>query len=173
MLQKSKAKRAQSKTLSESETWLLPSGIQDSYKKISSKAKEWTKTPKTLGSAASGPKTLADRKGATQNIWVLDTSTAPRLLKYTNDREGEATFELTEQDGGGTSIKVSFSYGAEKRIRALQSDLHVNETVDETVDETVNETVDDSSDKSCIKCSKSFSREFDFCPHCGSKQGSV
>ena len=161
MLQKSKAKRAQSKILSESETWLLPSGIHDSYKKISSKAKEWTKTPKTLGPAASRPKTLADRKGATQNIWVLDTSTAPRLLKYTNDREGEATFELTEQDGGGTSIKVSFSYGAEKRIRALQSDLHVNETVD------------DSSDKSCIKCSKSFSREFDFCPHCGSKQGSV
>lgn len=165
MLQKSKQKRAESKTLTESEIWLLPSGIQDSYKKISSKAKDWTKTPKTQGSSAPRPKTLADRKGATQNIWVLDTSTPPRLLKYTNDREGEATFELTEQDGGGTSIKVSFSYGAEKRIRALQSDLHV--------DETVEETVDDSSDKSCINCSKSFSKEFDFCPHCGSKQGSV
>jgi len=165
MLQKSKQKSEQSKTLTESEIWLLPSGIEDSYKKISSKAKEWTKTPKTQGSAAPRPKTLADRKGATQNIWVLDTSTSPRLLKYTNDREGEATFELTEQDGGGTSVKVNFSYGAEKRIRALQSDLHV--------DETVEETADDSPDKSCINCSKSFSREFDFCPHCGSKQGSV
>ena len=85
--------------------------------------------------------------------------------RSTNDREGVATFELTEQDGGGTSVKVNFSYGAEKRIRALQSDLHV--------DETVEETADDSSEKICINCSKSFLREFDFCPHCGSKQGSV
>ena len=171
MLQKSKAKRAQSKTMTESETWLLPSGIQDSYKKISSKAKEWTKTPTTQRTAATRPKTLADRKGATQNIWVLDTSTSPRLLKYTNDREGEATFELTETVGGGTSVKVSFSYGAEKRIRALQSDLNVDETVDDSSDSDSSDS--DSSDKSCVNCSKSFLKEFDFCPHCGSKQGSV
>jgi len=161
MYQKSKMKRAQSKTLTESEIWLLPSGIQDSYKKISSKTKDWTKTPKTLGSIANRPKTLADRKGATHDIWVLDTSTPPRLLKYTNDREGEAAFELTEQEGGGTSIKVSFSYGASKKIRERQADLRVDETVEET------------ADKSCINCSKSLLKEFDFCPYCGSKQDSV
>jgi len=161
MFQKNKARRAQSKAPTESEIWVLSSGIQDSYKKLSSKTLEWTKTPKTVGSVAPRAMTLANRKGVTQNVWVLETSTPPRLLKLTNDNEGEAAFELKEQEGGGTSIKVNYSYGAEKKIHALQSDLHVDETLEDT------------SDKSCINCSKSLLREFDFCPYCGSKQSSV
>ena len=161
MYQKSKMRKAQSKAPTESEVWLLSSGIQDSYKTISSKTIDWTKTPKTIKSPAPRVRTLADRKGATHDVWVLETSTPPRLLRYTNESEGEAAFELTEQEGGGTSIKVSYSYGAEKKVHALQSELHVDETLEDT------------SDKSCINCSKSLLKEFDFCPYCGSKQSSV
>ena len=99
----------------ESDSWYVTVRIEDMYDSIVKEVDGWREKI-----ALKKPKgALSFLYGKTSKSFDVDVATPPRLYRLKDDQIGEISFELTEVQGGGTSIKATY----DARARALMQNF--------------------------------------------------
>ena len=109
----------------DNETFYTTTSIEDSYAAILDKVAEWREDEKTKGTEQKGivavlRKLLAGR-GKVERFTDLDTI-SPRLYSV-DDITGPLYFELTEVEGGGTVVKITYNPLLKGRMSRLKASV--------------------------------------------------
>jgi hypothetical protein len=131
------------------EVSFVKENIEETYQKIIGLTEEWKKEEPVK---PTGVPIFGGTRRPTGFRIVEEVD--PRLLKMESRVEGQVSFELTEVQGGGTSLKTMFSPQARSRVQMLKTQLPLTVT----------------GLKTCQSCSKMLLTEFSHCPYCGQKQ---
>ena len=86
--------------------------------------------------------------------FIVDKAEPPRIYRLKDDKVGEISFELTEVDVGGTSIKSTFQVKARTLIQDLRAKMPVRVL---------------SAPDVCPSCGKKMMPDFKMCPFCSTK----
>jgi hypothetical protein len=87
--------------------------------------------------------------------FVVDQASPPRLYRLRDDEIGELSFELSEVDEGGTSVKASYGSRGRALIQNLRAKMPVR--------------VPSYALRKCPTCGKEMMPDFETCPFCGTK----
>jgi len=117
----------------ETDVWFTTQNVKDAFEAIEKEANAWKENEK----------------------FEVGQSMPPRLIRVRSKREGEISFELTEVEGGGSSVKAMFTPEARFRVQTLRAQLPVNIPI--------------GIGKPCPSCGKSILPDFALCPYCGFK----
>jgi len=135
----------------EVDVWITPQKIEDVFDGISKMVENWKAEiqaePKKSLLPFVGGKKEEKRFEVVQSI-------PPRLLRVFDKREGETVFELTEIEGGGTSIRVSYHPFAKSRIQTFKAQFPAKIL---------------AGWQSCPSCGKPILPDFVVCPYCSQK----
>ena len=133
----------------DTEVSFVKENIEETYKKIIGLTEEWKKEEPVK------PTSVPIFGGSRRPTgFRIVEEVDPRLLKMVSRIEGQVTFELTEVQGGGTSLKIMFSPQARSRVQMLKTQLPLIVT----------------RMKACQSCLRMLLTEFNHCPYCGQKQ---
>lgn len=88
-------------------------------------------------------------------IFTIDQVIPPRLYRVKDEELGEISFELSEVEDGGTSVKSIYDYKARALVQGLKAKMPVR--------------VPSSAPKTCPSCGREMQSDFKSCPYCGSK----
>ncbi len=86
-------------------------------------------------------------------VFAVRRAIQPKLYRVVDKSAGILEFELTPIEGGGTSVKVSYSSGNYGRIRELRSKLPVKSSA--------------YTSKVCPNCKRVHPPSYTHCPYCG------
>lgn len=131
----------------ESDEWFVPKKIKDTFDIINKEVEPWLQEPPRKPSPIWGGSKASRAFRVAQSV-------PPRLLRMVSNVEGEVTFELTEVEGGGTSVRTTFNPMARPRLQTLRTQLPTKAHGLVT----------------CKNCSKVLLKGFTFCPYCGEKR---
>ncbi|MCX8176002.1 MAG: zinc ribbon domain-containing protein [Candidatus Bathyarchaeota archaeon] len=135
----------------EVDVWTTPQKIEDVFDEISKMVENWKAEvqakPKKSRLSFLGGREKDKRFEVVQSI-------PPRLLRIFDKGEGETVFELTEIDGGGTSIRVSYHPFARPRIQTFKAKFPAKIL---------------TVWQSCSSCGKPILPDFIVCPYCSQK----
>lgn len=135
----------------EFDAWTVSYGIQEAYDAIVEEVEDWRE--KAARRKKSRFSFLTRRQ---PQYFEVDQAVPPRLYRLLDDKAGEITFELTEVENGGTSIKSSY----ESRARAIIQDFKAKLPIKV------------GAQKICPVCSKPMQPDFSTCPYCGTQLAS-
>jgi len=147
---------SQPQVMSESDTWFVTSGTEATYNVIVEEIDNWRERAmmkKTQSGGLASISRLFSRKQP--EFFVVDQSVPPRLYRVKDNEVGEISFELTEVEGSGTSIKSTYNAKARTLIQNLKAKMPAK--------------VPGAGPKVCPSCGKEMLPEFKVCPYCGSK----
>jgi len=134
---------------SESDSWYVTYGLQETYDTVVKEVDAWRER------AENRKKGIFSFLSKRPIYFDVDQANPPRLYRVKDSQAGSVSFELTEVEGGGTSIKSTF----DSRARALIQDLKAKMPV----------TIPSSGPKVCPTCGKELMPDFKVCPFCGAK----
>ena len=139
---------------SESDSWYVNIGIQETYDAIVKESDEWEKMAESKKSKSRLPSFLSRKKSA---FFVVDQAVPPRLYRIKDVEHGDLSFELTEVEEGGTTVKSTYDSRARVLIQNFKAKLPI--------------TIPGASaaPKTCPSCGKQMMPEFTTCPYCGAK----
>ena len=146
-----KGQSSQPQETSESDSWYVNLGIQDAYDNIVKEAEDWR--TKAQSGRKKGMFSFLSRKKSM--IFVENEVAAPRLYKLKDDAVGDISFELTEVDEGGITIKTTYTSKARSLIQNLRAKMPAS--------------IPSAGPKVCPSCGKEMMPEFKMCPFCGAK----
>lgn len=139
-----------SQKTSENDSWYVTYGIQEAYDTIVKEAEAWKEK------AASRKKGMFSfLSGRKPSPFVVEKEVSPRLYRLRDSDVGEISFELTELEGGGTSIKSTYDRNARSLIQDLRARMPGR--------------IPASGPKVCPSCGKEMLPDFTTCPYCGTK----
>ena len=108
------------------ESWYSTEDIRISYDKIDEKVTEWhgeaQVTRREDGGITSMLRRFLGGGGEPQERFSVKEKDAPRLY-IVDDPSGPIYFELTEVEGGGTMIRVTFSSAVKERMARFRAQL--------------------------------------------------
>lgn len=141
------------KGTNETDSWFVSTSIQDAYDAVVRETDEWrnqvvVKKPSAISS-------LFPRGVKKQDPFSIDQAVPPRLYRVKDRDRGEISFELTEVEGGGTSIKSVYDSSARVLIQNFKAKLPA--------------MIPFTAPKVCPSCGKDVMPEFKACPYCGTK----
>jgi len=137
----------------ESDAWFLSTGIAETYETLKKEVEGWRgEAEQQPASSGFGLFSFGKKKEPEVRFGIAD-SKAPRLLRLMDKSEGEIIFELTEVEGGGTSVRVSFGIRARNRIRMLRAQTPIK--------------IPAGLGKQCPSCGKLILSDLKTCPYCG------
>jgi hypothetical protein len=136
----------------EVDVWIIPQRIEDVFSAIVREVENWR--GKALVEPQKTPLPFLKGGKEPRGRFEISQSIPPRLLKVTDRREGEMVFELTEIEGGGTSVRVSFSPYAKQRIQTFKAQFPAKIMI---------------GWQACPYCGKPTLSDYNLCPYCGQK----
>lgn len=136
----------------EVDVWTTPQRIENVFDTIVREVESWREKVLTKPQKRSFP-FLKGGKEARGRFEIFQ-SIPPRLLKIVDRQEGEMVFELTEIEGGGTSVRASFSPYAKQRIQTFKAQLPAKIMI---------------GWQACPYCGKPTLSDYNLCPYCGQK----
>lgn len=139
-----------SQETTESDAWYVSSSIQETYDSIVKEADEWRE--KAVSRKKSFFSSFSRKRGMP---FVVDQSVPPRLYRVKDNNKGEISFELTDVEDGGTSIKSTYNSRARVLIQNFKAKMPAR--------------IPTSGPKTCPSCGKEMMPEFTTCPFCGTK----
>lgn len=108
----------QSSSNSEADAWFVESGIQETYDAIVKESDGWQDEAESKPSRFS---LLPRRKG----LFVVNKAVPPRLYRVKDEGRGEISFELTEVENGGTSVKATYDPRARVLIQNFKAKMPI------------------------------------------------
>jgi len=136
----------------EFDIWIVPLKIGEVFDTIVREVENWR--GKVLIEPQKTPLPFFKLGKETGKRFEVSQSIPPRLLRVMDRQEGEMVFELTEIEGGGTSVKVSFSPPAKPRIQTLKAQFPAKIM---------------TGWRSCPFCGKPILPDYNLCPYCGQR----
>ena len=144
----------------EFDSWYVNYGIQEAYETITEEVAEWREQTKIRKSrsrfAFLSGSFLSRRK---RSFFEVDQEVQPKLYRVHDDERGEISFELTEVEEGGTSIKASYGSKARMLIQDLKTKMPVK----------IPAVAPSTIPNICPACGKKMMPDFSTCPYCGTK----
>jgi len=104
--------------------------------------------------AAEKPSRFSLRKPPKERFTVTQ-SLPPRLYRLSDPLEGEVTFEFTDTEAGGTSIRINYQPPARGRVQTFRAAVPVK--------------LPYAAGKPCSACGRPVLPDFVACPYCGQK----
>ncbi|MFH0897805.1 MAG: zinc ribbon domain-containing protein [Candidatus Bathyarchaeota archaeon] len=136
---------------SESDSWYVITSIQETYDAIVKETDQW-RNQATAKKSRGIPSFLSRKK---EEPFSIDQEASPRLYRVKDRERGDISFELTEVEGGGTSIKSTYDSRARVLIQNFKAKLPAK--------------IPSTGPKVCPSCGKEVMPEFKTCPYCGTK----
>lgn len=137
----------------ETDVWFTSYPIKDAYGRIEAVTEEWRNL---VSQVETKPSRFGfGRKKTPQERFAVSQTIPPRLYRVQDGFEGDVTFEFTEVENGGTSIRATYSPGAKARIQTLRANMPLKVPFGVGVP--------------CSACGKMLLPEFSSCPYCGQK----
>ena len=140
-----------SQTASESDTWYVSTPIQEAYDAIIEETDDW----RERATARRSKSRFAFLSRRTPQTFIVDQAVSPRLYRLKDDRAGEMSFELTEVEEGGTTVKATYEGRARSLVQNFKAKMPVK--------------IIGANVRTCPSCGKEMRPEFKTCPYCGAK----
>ena len=140
-------------TATETDVWFTSQGIEEVFEAIKKETDGWRREAESEQMKAPRPIFGTPKRGEIR--FEVAESIAPRLHNLMDRREGKFVFELTEVEGGGTSIKASYTTVAKSRMQTFRARLPAKIPY---------------AWEPCSSCSEYVLPEFAICPYCGHKR---
>lgn len=135
---------------SETDYWYITSPIQEAYDHIVKESDGWRERARFR---KKGRFSFLSRKKS--EPFVVDQADPPRLYRLRDNEIGELSFELSEVEDGGTSIKSTYGSRGRALVQNLRSKMPVK--------------VPAYALRKCPTCGKEMLPDFKACPFCGTK----
>jgi hypothetical protein len=142
-----------SQTASEADTWYVTFGIQEAYDAIIKETDDW----RERAAVSRSKSRFAFLSRRTPQNFVVDQAVSPRLYRLKDERAGEVSFELTEVEEGGTTVKATYQGRARSLVQNFKAKMPVK--------------ILGANVRVCPSCGKDMRPEFKSCPYCGAKLG--
>lgn len=140
----------------EFDSWYISSGIQGAYDTVVKEVDGWREN--SLSRKKSMFSFLSRKK---PKNFVVTNTVAPRLLRVNDDKVGPITFELTDMDGGNTSIKATYDAAARTLIQNFKAKIPIKVALSTPVSV--------AAPKVCPSCGKEMLSDYKVCPFCETK----
>lgn len=137
---------------SESDFWYVGDGTKEAYDTIVKEVDGWRENAEEKRSKGM----FSSLRRKKQTSFGVDQAIPPRLYRVKDPERGEISFELTEVDEGGTSIKSTYDSRARVLIQNFKAKMPVKIPAS-------------TAPKVCPSCGKTMMPEFKTCPFCGTK----
>jgi hypothetical protein len=142
-----------SQQATESDSWYVTYGIQEAYDAIVTETDDWR--DRTALKRSKSRFSFLTRR--TPQNFVVDQAVTPRLYRLKDDQAGNLSFELTEVEEGGTTIKATYQGNARSLVQNFKAKMPVK--------------ILGSTARVCPSCGKDMRPEFTTCPYCGESLG--
>ncbi len=142
-----------SQQATESDSWYVTYGIHEAYDSIVAETDDWR--DRTALKRSKSRFSFLTRR--TPQNFVVDQAVAPRLYRLKDDQAGNMSFELTEVEEGGTTIKATYQGNARSLVQNFKAKMPVK--------------ILGSTLRACPSCGKDMRPEFTTCPYCGESLG--
>jgi len=142
-----------SQQTTESDSWYVTSGIQETYDAIVNETDDW----RDRAAVKSSKSRLSFLTRRTPQNFIVDQAVSPRLYRLKDDQAGTVSFELIEVEDGGTAIKATYQGKARSLIQNFKAKMPVK--------------ILGSNTKVCPSCGKDMEPDFKTCPYCGATLG--
>ena len=133
----------------ESDSWYVTYGMQEAYDAIVKETDDW----RDKMAVKRGKSRLSFLTRRTPQNFVVDQDVSPRLYRLKDDQAGDLSFELTEVEEGGTTIKATYQGNARSLVQNFKAKMPVK--------------IIGSNTKVCPSCGKDMRPDFKTCPYCG------
>ena len=134
--------------------WFVSYEINKAFDTINDETKSWQQKENELEKEKKPSRLVSVFvKRRVEDRFVIKEAISPRLINVEDPMEGKITFEFTEAEEGGTSIKVSYSQKASDRIQTLKAQLPIKVPKQNV----------------CKSCGRTVQPDFTVCPYCGTK----
>ncbi len=153
MLMRGQGGGGQSEQTTESDSWYVTYGIQEAYDAIVKETGDWRDNLAVKRSKSR----LSFLSRRTPQNFVVDQDVPPRLYRLKDDKAGNLSFELTEVEEGGTTIKATYQGNARSLVQNFKAKMPVK--------------ILGSNTKVCPSCGKDMRPDFKTCPYCGATLG--
>ena len=139
------------------ESWYTTQDIGDAYSAIEAETGEWREEAAARQKERSGSLTSRLRGvlggGREQERYAVREASPPKLYRM-DDASGPIFFELTEVEGGGTVVKVTYNSAIKSKMAKFKAKLPLKIPAAPIGNR-------------CPSCGKPVLREFKLCPYCG------
>ena len=142
-----------SQQTTESDSWYVTSGIQETYDAIVNETDDW----RDRAAVKSSKSRLSFLTRRTPQNFIVDQAVSPRLYRLKDDQAGTVSFELIEVEDGGTAIKATYQGKARSLIQNFKAKMPVK--------------ILGSNVRVCPSCGKDMEPDFKTCPYCGATLG--
>lgn len=145
-------------TEKESETFYTTLSIDEAFSVLEEKVETWRLDVKETGSEQKGIGTTINKlMGRSSNVErFAEIEKQPPRLYSVDDITGSLYFELTEVEGGGTVVKITYNPLLKGRIARLKAALPLKIPAAPV-------------GLKCPSCGKPVLSEFNLCPYCGTE----
>ncbi len=153
MMMRGQGGGGRSEPTTESDSWYVTYGIQEAYDAIVKETDDWR--DKMAVKRTKSRLSFLSRR--TPQNFVVDQDVSPRLYRLKDDQAGNLSFELTEVEEGGTTIKATYQGNARSLVQNFKAKMPVK--------------ILSSNTKVCPSCGKDMRPDFKTCPYCGATLG--
>ncbi len=137
-------------TSGESDVWFTTYKPDEAFELVKKEVDNW----RQQSLETTKPPRFSLRKAPKERFTVVQ-SLPPRLYRLSDPIEGETTFEFTETEVGGTSIRANFQLPARARVQTFRASLPIK--------------LPFAEGKPCSACGRPVLPDFVTCPYCGQK----
>jgi hypothetical protein len=137
-------------TSGESDVWFTSYKPDEAFELVKKEVENW----RTQSIETTKPSRFSLRKVPKERFTVTQ-SLPPRLYRLSDPLEGETSFEFTETEERGTSIRVNYQLPARARVQMFRASLPIKQPF--------------VAGKPCTGCGKPVLPDFVTCPYCGQK----
>ncbi len=142
---------------SSADIWFTPYRIDKSYDMVKKQVSKWRIQEKSKQPTES--KISLFRSKTPSFRFVLSEDTPTRLIKYSDPVEGNLSFEFTETESGGSSIRVNYHPNMKDRIQKMRASFPLK--------------IPFTAGTPCSACGKPVLPDFKICPYCGQKNSNA
>lgn len=132
----------------ETDTWFTSAPVEEVYEAIRREVEVWKEETQIQP-------TKKGKGGRVEERFRVEQEIPPRLYRVVDRREGEITFELTDVERGGTSIRSTYNPAAKPRVQAFRAKTPAK--------------VPARTEMNCPSCGRPVMPDFASCPYCGTK----
>ncbi|MCJ7632296.1 zinc ribbon domain-containing protein [Candidatus Bathyarchaeota archaeon] len=146
--------KSASPEVSESDSWYVSTGIQETYDHIVKESDAWEEIAQTRKSKSR----FSFLSRSKSPLFVVDQASPPRLYRVKDNELGSISFELTPVEEGGTSVKTMYDTRARVMLQNFKAKMPIKIPASSS-----------TGPKLCPSCGKQMMPEFTTCPYCGTK----
>jgi hypothetical protein len=142
----------------EFDDWFTSLEINQAFESVVEETDKWRKEVEEKKPGTMEKIVNTFRKSKVER-YIVNESVSPRLYRIADRQEGIMSFEFTEVEQGGTSIKATYTGSrARRRIQTFKASMPAKLT-------------SPGRGKFCSICGKPIQPDFKSCPYCGEEFG--